>query len=316
MSIRNISEGGSIQPLQRRSDLDLSDVSIHQLTDTFDRTQKRQTKKRKVQEQASSDATEPVQPSVAAASAIRPEEAKIDFATLDPESFKDELDKACLIFREISTNRSLIKMVEPKMRDKVFWAARDLFPNPLCSRTARAHRKRKVRKETDRKLRNSTGIRQLRAQTVFDPSAFHPPLLTEAVSEDECESSSPKESPEKEFCGRRRCHICKKWYKTVHRFYDQLCPECGDFNFKKRFQTADLRGRTALVTGGRVKIGYQTVLMLLHAGAKVIVVTRFPRDAATRFGKEKDFNDWKDRLEIFGLDLRHTPSVEAFCKHL
>ena len=25
---------------------------------------------------------------------------------------------------------------------------------------------------------------------------------------------------------------------------------------------------------------------------------------------------WGDRLEIFGLDLRHTPSVEAFCQHL
>ncbi|NDB76542.1 MAG: SDR family oxidoreductase, partial [Verrucomicrobia bacterium] len=26
--------------------------------------------------------------------------------------------------------------------------------------------------------------------------------------------------------------------------------------------------------------------------------------------------EWGHRLEIFGLDLRHTPSVEAFCKHL
>jgi len=152
---------------------------------------------------------------------------------------------------------------------------------------------------------------------VFDPSTFHPPMLMEAVSEDECESSSPKQrSPEREFSSQCCCYICKGKYKTVHHFYDQLCPECGDFNYKKRSQTADLRGRTALVTGGRVKIGYQISLMLLHAGAKVIVITRFPRDAASRFAQEKDFNDWKNRLEIFGLDLRHSPSVEAFCAHL
>jgi NAD(P)-dependent dehydrogenase (short-subunit alcohol dehydrogenase family) len=35
-----------------------------------------------------------------------------------------------------------------------------------------------------------------------------------------------------------------------------------------------------------------------------------------RYAQEPDFADWGDRLEIHGLDLRHTPSVEAFCQHL
>jgi short-subunit dehydrogenase len=35
-----------------------------------------------------------------------------------------------------------------------------------------------------------------------------------------------------------------------------------------------------------------------------------------RYSQEPDFENWKNRLEIFGLDLRHTPSVDAFCKHL
>src|SRR5690606_16034614 len=47
-----------------------------------------------------------------------------------------------------------------------------------------------------------------------------------------------------------------------------------------------------------------------------IVTTRFPRDSASRYAGEPDFHEWGDRLEIFGLDLRHTPSVEAFCAHL
>jgi NAD(P)-dependent dehydrogenase (short-subunit alcohol dehydrogenase family) len=72
----------------------------------------------------------------------------------------------------------------------------------------------------------------------------------------------------------------------------------------------------ALLTGGRVKIGYQAGLKLLRSGAQLIVTTRFPRDSAARYAREPDCSEWSDRLEVFGLDLRHTPSVEAFCHHL
>jgi NAD(P)-dependent dehydrogenase (short-subunit alcohol dehydrogenase family) len=87
-------------------------------------------------------------------------------------------------------------------------------------------------------------------------------------------------------------------------------------NFAKRTEVADLRGRVALLTGGRVKIGYQAGLKLLRCGAHLIVTTRFPRDAAARYAREPDFGDWSTRLEIFGVDLRHTPSVEALCQAL
>jgi hypothetical protein len=39
-----------------------------------------------------------------------------------------------------------------------------------------------------------------------------------------------------------------------------MCPPCAELNYAKRDQTADLRGRVALVTGGRVKIGYQAAI--------------------------------------------------------
>jgi NAD(P)-dependent dehydrogenase (short-subunit alcohol dehydrogenase family) len=87
-------------------------------------------------------------------------------------------------------------------------------------------------------------------------------------------------------------------------------------NFMKRTELADLKGRVALLTGGRVKIGYQAGLKLLRSGAQLIVTTRFPRDSAQRYAQEPDFGEWGHRLEIFGLDLRHTPSVEAFCHEL
>jgi NAD(P)-dependent dehydrogenase (short-subunit alcohol dehydrogenase family) len=95
-----------------------------------------------------------------------------------------------------------------------------------------------------------------------------------------------------------------------------MCPECADLNWEKRHQTADLRGRVALVTGGRIKIGYQTSIMLLRAGARVIATTRFPRDAARRYAREPDVAAWGDRLAIYGVDLRHTPSVELFCREI
>jgi NAD(P)-dependent dehydrogenase (short-subunit alcohol dehydrogenase family) len=95
-----------------------------------------------------------------------------------------------------------------------------------------------------------------------------------------------------------------------------MCPECAEFNYAKRFQTADLKGRVALITGARLKIGYQSALMVLRAGAKVIATTRFPHDAAMRFSREEDFSEWKNRLQIHGLDLRHSPSVEVFAEFL
>jgi NAD(P)-dependent dehydrogenase (short-subunit alcohol dehydrogenase family) len=111
----------------------------------------------------------------------------------------------------------------------------------------------------------------------------------------------------------RTCYVCRAPYRAVHHFYDHMCVACGDFNYAKREPHADLRGRTALVTGARVKIGYQAAILLLRAGARVVVLTRFPFDAARRYAAEPDFAEWEDRLVIHGIDLRHTPSVERLC---
>lgn len=78
---------------------------------------------------------------------------------------------------------------------------------------------------------------------------------------------------------------------------------------KRRQQKADLTNRVALLTGGRIKIGYLTALRMLRDGAKVWVTTRFANDCAMRFGKEKDFADWAHRLKIVSLDLRNLVQV-------
>lgn len=114
----------------------------------------------------------------------------------------------------------------------------------------------------------------------------------------------------------RSCYVCKVRFRELHNFYDQLCPSCATTNWEKRHQTADLSNRVAIVTGSRVKIGYQTCLKLLRAGCTVVATTRFPHAAAATYRQEADFDEWKDKLEIFGLDLRDVTGLEAFTRFL
>ncbi|MCM4158915.1 SDR family oxidoreductase [Antarcticibacterium flavum] len=157
--------------------------------------------------------------------------------------------------------------------------------------------------ERDKHARKETGIRSAREAAVFTA----PKLLAPA---------SLAEKDEKELHSPRNCYVCKAEFTRLHHFYDTMCTSCGDFNYLKRFQTADLTGQVAVVTGSRLKIGYHITLMLLRAGAKVIATTRFPVDSATRFSREDDFHQWGHRLKIHGLDLRHIPSVEIFCNYI
>ncbi len=160
--------------------------------------------------------------------------------------------------------------------------------------------KQKQLVEQNRLKRAQTGIRSARENAVF----IAPEQLK--IESDKAYDEAPElDSP-------RNCYVCKAEFTKLHFFYDTMCKECGDFNYHKRFQTTDLTGQVALITGSRLKIGYHAVLMMLRSGATVIATTRFPVDSAMRYAKEKDYADWKDRLHIHGLDLRHTPSVEIF----
>jgi len=112
------------------------------------------------------------------------------------------------------------------------------------------------------------------------------------------------------------CYVCKQPYTELHPLYHKLCPECAELNYARREQRTDLRGRTALLTGGRIKIGFQLALRMLRDGARVIVTTRFPADAVRRLSAEPDYPEWQDRLQLEGLDLRNLVAVEAFAKRL
>eukprot|EP00026_Physarum_polycephalum_P005535 Phypoly_transcript_05570.p1 GENE.Phypoly_transcript_05570~~Phypoly_transcript_05570.p1 ORF type:complete len:633 (+),score=134.04 Phypoly_transcript_05570:129-1901(+) len=114
-----------------------------------------------------------------------------------------------------------------------------------------------------------------------------------------------------------QCYICHKLYTKLHFFYSSMCVACAEINYAKRSQSSDLRGKVAIVTGGRIKVGYATSLKLLRCGATVVVTTRFPRHALLSFSQEPDFIEWSDRLKLYGpLDFCNTKSVENFVEYV
>ncbi len=225
----------------------------------------------------------------------------------------DRLNEAADVLEDLARDRGLLAALTPEERTRLLNAAGDVFNPDVAQRRQwgkAVRRREKARKlERDEAVLAETGIRVLREKPVFSTPNVFPPTGFE--------QTDVTDDPDfREVVDPQHCYVCKRRYLEIHPFYDQLCRDCGEFNYRKRSETADLQGRVALLTGGRVKIGYQAGIKLLRAGAHLIVTTRFPRDSAARYAREPDFDVWGDRLEIFGLDLRHTPSVEAFCQHL
>ncbi|AVH55265.1 MULTISPECIES: SDR family NAD(P)-dependent oxidoreductase [Streptomyces] len=118
------------------------------------------------------------------------------------------------------------------------------------------------------------------------------------------------------FVRPRTCYICKTPYRQVDSFYHRLCPECAADNTARRTLGTDLSGRRALLTGGRVKIGFQLALMMLRDGVELLVTSRFPHDTMRRFRAEPESEKWLDRLTVLAVDLRDPRQVLGLCEQL
>ncbi|PRP96397.1 SDR family NAD(P)-dependent oxidoreductase [Enhygromyxa salina] len=227
------------------------------------------------------------------------------------DNLAQKLGDAVDVLEAIVADRGLLAQVDPELRTRLMKAAgmasRPSRTEQRVFRRAEQRERKSKQRSADEKVLDALMIRRKRAQPVFATPSRDAPreLAAEAGS---------FEQPELE--SARNCYVCKSKFTRVHHFYDKLCCDCAELNLERRHQTADLTGRTALITGARVKIGYQAAIKLLRAGARVLVTTRFPHDAARRYAAEDDFEAWGHRLAIHGLDLRHTPSVQQFCREL
>ncbi|KAF7863823.1 hypothetical protein EAF04_006788 [Stromatinia cepivora] len=111
----------------------------------------------------------------------------------------------------------------------------------------------------------------------------------------------------------RKCYICHFLITSAHSQYPALCESCGGFNLASGNlslpDALNLEGKTALVTGGRINLGFHTALRLLRCGAQVIVSSRYPRDAGVKYLAENDSEKWRKRLRIIGADFRAANDV-------
>ena len=178
----------------------------------------------------------------------------------------EQLKAATELLEAVVRDRSLLAALSEEERTRLLSAAGDVFNPDLVARRQwgkTMKRQQKAAKlERDENVLAETGIRVLREKPVFTtPNVFPPAEFEQAEVDDDPEF--------REVVEPQHCYVCKQLYRDIHPFYDQLCPACGDFNYAKRTETADLSGRVALLTGGRVKIGYQAGIKLLRAGAQL-----------------------------------------------
>ena len=191
------------------------------------------------------------------------------------------LREAIEALEAVVRDRGLLGDLPLEDRHRLLAAAGDVFNPDVVQRRqwgkALRRREKAAKQRHDENVLAETGIRVLREKPVFTtPNVFAPDDFVQREVDD---------AERREVIDLQHCYVCKQRYVEIHPFYDQLCLACGDFNYAKRTETADLSGRVALLTGGRVKIGYQAGIKLLRAGAALIVTTRFPR--TLRLGTRK-----------------------------
>ncbi len=177
---------------------------------------------------------------------------------------------------EIVADRSLLKELSLEERTRLLALAGDVH-NPDVVQRRRFNKvvrreKKAARLGRDESVLAETGIRvHAREAGVHDAERLRP----EGVRADRRRRrpSSARSS------SRSTATSARSATTSIHPFYDQLCPPCARLQLRasaRRPPTSS--GRVALLTGGRVKIGYQAGIKLLRAGAQLIVTTRFPRD--------------------------------------
>lgn len=116
------------------------------------------------------------------------------------------------------------------------------------------------------------------------------------------------------------CYVCKTTLydddNKQYTIYINMCDMCIEVNLKKRDYKKNLTGKIAIVTGGRVKIGFETAIRLLRNNCTVIVTSRFVDDCFQRYFKDVDFDKFKNNLFIYQLNMLDNTNIMKFINYI
>jgi hypothetical protein len=273
-----------------------------------------------------------------------------EFSCIEAELCNAEnLELVCKLLKYLSSNiplynsslcRPLRAVLQPLFdhQQKTMFGGKSLKEHKSeLEKKKRAESMKTIKRAEDMKLLEKTQLRADRMKRLVQidsQDGVNLPLILDGVANDgfnttvlpvqidsEFQAAAPSQTREdsdmKSLLNKfRSCYVCKRRFSELHHFYHSLCPFCAELNWQKRMQMCDLTGRICLVTGGRVKIGFQCCLKLLRCGATVISTSRFPVDAAKRFAAQSDFSSWRARIICIGLDLRDLSYLEFACDHI
>ena len=165
-----------------------------------------------------------------------------------PPMAGDRLQAALELLEAIVADRSTLAALPADQRERLLQAVALVHhPEPRARRRqAKAEARERARDKARRteELLNQTGIRTLRRKPVFTTPNYFPP---QAPGQHDPRNNASEPLPHQESPELLHCYVCKQKYTQVHHFYDQMCPTCAELNFFKRTETADLRGRVALL---------------------------------------------------------------------
>ena len=115
------------------------------------------------------------------------------------------------------------------------------------------------------------------------------------------------------------CYECKTRIRSEqhrHITYNHMCMLCGNINMFKRDAKSAETGKIAVVTGARIKIGFETAVSLLRNGATVIATSRFVDDALTRYSEIPEYEEFKDRLFLYQLNMLNESNIKEFVAYV
>ena len=218
---------------------------------------------------------------------------------------------------EIIINKIIELQEESEIRKKrksEIQELKNIF-NPNIQNLPQEENKNKLLPQTEEENLNEKNEDEILIEDTKDVEKRN---LLQKKRKKEKEKEKEKEEDNKEKFMYKSCYICKQklGLDNIHQFYGTLCKKCGDYNYSFRTMELDFKERIAIVTGGRVKIGYYIVKKLLSYGCKVITTSRFPNDALARFKEEPDYDIFKNNLIIYPIDFRIFQSTVKFVNYI